>query len=297
MNIDFELYKVFYHVAKYLSFSEASHRLYISQSAVSQSVKLLEANLGCKLFTRSTKQVRLTQEGHLLFKHIEQAYNFIKSGERSLAEIKACRQGEIRIAASDTVCKYYLIPYLKQFHQAYPQIKIQVINRTSAKCIELLSQGLVDLGVINVPLKLHYKKMAVQKLKVIQDVFVAGARYKELAGQQLALQDLRHYPLLMLEKHSVTREFFDALLQAHGLQLQPEIELGSVDLLIDLTKIGMGLSFLVQEYIADELAAQELFILPVQEKIPQRFLGVITHEHLPLPVAAQKFIECLHSDC
>ena len=120
MDINYELYKVFYYVAKTLSFSDASKALFISQSAVSQSVKTLEKKLGQNLFLRSTKKVQLTTEGEILFKHIEPAMNLIRKGEAQLLDTSSLSGGQLRIAASDTICRYYLVPYLNRFHSAYP---------------------------------------------------------------------------------------------------------------------------------------------------------------------------------
>lgn len=293
MNISFELYKVFYHAAKELNFSEAANKLYVSQSAVSQSIRALEEALNCRLFSRNKKQVKLTQEGEILFKHVEQAFNYLKTGERSIQEIHSLKQGEIRIGASDTICKYYLLPYFKQFNQLYPQIKISVTNRTSPSCIALLEKGLIDVGVINIPQQFNYKQLRVKKLKNIQDVFIAGKSLANLRNQELNLKDLQDYPLLSLEKNTSTREFFDALIKEHAVDLTPEIELGSVDLLIELAKIGLGVSFVVQEYITKELAENQIFILNIREKIPPRYLGIITNDNLPVPLAAQKFIDLL----
>lgn len=293
MDVNFELYKVFYYVGKKLSFSAASKQLHISQSAVSQSIKLLEEKLDCRLFIRSSKQVSLTQEGSLLFQHIEQAFNVIKIGERNINEIKGLMQGEVRIGASDTICKYYLLPYFKQFTKLYPKIKIQVTNRTSTKCMELLKNGLIDVGIINIPQKLQYKNMTTQKIKPVQDVFIAGNHYLQLKNQELSLAELINYPILMLEKNSVTRSFFDHFLQQNGINIKPEIELGSVDLLIELTRIGLGISFVMEDAINEELINKDIFIINLKEKIPQRYLGIITNDQIPLPVAAQKFMNLL----
>ena len=122
MDINYELYKVFYHVAVTLSFSEASKQLFISQSAVSQSIKVLEKKLNQTLFIRSTKRVQLTPEGEILFKHIEPAMNLIKQGENQLLEANTLNGGQLRIGASDTICRYYLLPYLNQFHKMYPHV-------------------------------------------------------------------------------------------------------------------------------------------------------------------------------
>ncbi len=293
MNINFELYKVFYHVAKNLSFSLAAEELYITQSAVSQSIKLLEEKHSCQLFTRNKKRIALTPEGDLLYKYIEQAYQFILIGQRSIAELHSLKQGEIKLAASDTICKYYLLPYFKQFNQQYPEIKIKVINRTSPVCIDLLAQGLVDLSVINIPDNFNNNNLVIQNKRIIQDVFIAGAQFQHLKDRPVALTELSKYPFLMLEKNTVTRQFFDCLVTAAKVNITPEIELGSIDILIELVKIGLGLSFVTKEYVEKELSAGNLVLVNTQAPIPSRSLGVITHKGVPLPPATLKFMELL----
>lgn len=292
MDINFELYKVFYYVAKNLSFSDASQELHISQSAVSQSVKLLEEKINCRLFIRNTKQVKLTQEGETLFRHIEQAYNLIRAGERSIEEIHSLQQGEVRIGASDTICKYYLLPYLKKFNRLYPNIRIKVTNRTSPRCIELLKKGSVDVAVVNMPETVE-KTMRVDKVKTIHDVFIAGPNFAHLQRKKISLQELAQYPVLMLEKNTTTRNFIDTFLESKGVKIIPEVELGSVDLLVEMAKIGLGISLVVKEYIEKELSGSEVFMLNLREKIPARKLGVLTNNNIPLSVAAQKFVALL----
>lgn len=296
MDINFELYKVFYYVAKFLSFSKASEELFITQSAVSQSIKVLEGKLKCQLFFRNTKKVKLTVEGTTLFGHIEQAFNFIKSGERTLEEMNSLGQGEIRIGASDTICKYYLMPYIRSFNRNYPNIKIHLTNRTSPKCIELLRKGSVDLSVINIPEKCSYVNILVKSTKTIRDVFVANSNFKELRGRKVSLKELENYPVLVLEKNTTTREFFDNLMAKHSVSKKPEIELGSVDILMEMAKIGLGIAFVPDECVNQELSGTDTFILDIKEKIPERNLGFLTHSNITLPRAASKFIELLEEN-
>ena len=129
MDINYELYKVFYHVANTLSFSEASKQLFISQSAVSQSIKVLEKKLNQPLFIRSTKRVQLTPEGEILLKHIEPAMNLIRQGENQLLEANTLNGGQLRIGASDTICRYFLVPYLKEFHKNFPAFPSRLPTR------------------------------------------------------------------------------------------------------------------------------------------------------------------------
>ena len=150
MDINYELYKVFFYVATTLSFSEASKQLFISQSAVSQSIKALEKKLEQTLFIRSTKRVQLTPEGEILLRHVEPAMNLIMRGENQLTD-SSSTGGQIRIGASDTICRYFLVPYLERFHKEFPNAHIKVTNHSSVKCIELLETGQVDLIVVNCP--------------------------------------------------------------------------------------------------------------------------------------------------
>ena len=293
MDINFELYKVFYYVAKHLSFSAAANDLYISQSAVSQAIKILEEKLNDKLFIRSTKQVHLSPAGVLLFTHVEQAFLFLKLGERNIRELHSLEQGELRIGASDTICKYYLLPYFKQFTELYPKIKLNVTNRPSPVCTELLAKGLVDISVVNLRLDNAYHNMTVSKRKILHDVFIASSAFDHLRNRHLTLADITALPLLTLEKNTTTRSFLDAIFAKENILFQPEIQLGSVDLLIELVKIGLGITFVSREYIQKELANNQLFTLTLTTEIPPRELGIITFDCLPVPLAAQKFIELL----
>ncbi|MFZ5968752.1 MAG: LysR family transcriptional regulator substrate-binding protein, partial [Bacillota bacterium] len=187
----------------------------------------------------------------------------------------------------------YLMPHIKKFNETYPNIKIHLTNRTSPKCIELLRNGSVDLSVINIPEKCNYHNIAVRRTKAIKDVFIANDRFAELKNRTVSLKELEKYPLLVLEKHTTTREFFDALMEKSGASIRPEIELGSVDILIEMARIGLGVAFVPDECIKDVLSEDEIFVLNIKEEIPERSLGFLTHANIPLPIAASKFVELL----
>ncbi|MGN0391766.1 MAG: LysR family transcriptional regulator [Bariatricus sp.] len=287
MDINYELYKVFYYVADTLSFSEASKQLYISQSAVSQSIKALEKKLDQTLFIRSTKKVQLTPEGEILLRHIEPAIHLIKRGEAQILE-SATTGGQIRIGASDTICRYFLVPYLERFHRAFPNAHIKVTNATSIKCTELLETGQVDLIVANYPNAYLGNLVSIKKIKEFQDVFIANHAFRELKGHSLSLKQLLDYPIIMLDKKSTTSEFLHSLFQKHQLDLVPEIELSSNDLLIDLASIGLGIAF-IPDYCFP-LKSDDLFIVETTEKLPKRQLIAAYNEHVPISRAAQAFL-------
>ncbi len=292
MDINYELYKVFYYVAKTLSFSEAAGELFISQSAVSQSVKVLEKQLKQTLFTRSTKRVSLTREGEILFKHIEPAINLISRGENQLTNFSETGGIQLRIAASDTICRYYLVPYLSRFHQTWPEVHIKIINGTSLKCAELLERNQVDLIIANSPNQALNNNMTLHELKSFRDVFVANPEFFPLSDRTLSLADLTHEPILMLSKQSTTSAFLHNLFLQHSLELAPAIELSSNDLLIDLAKIGLGIAF-VPDFCVPEPEAQNLIILNTAESLPERKLVAAFDGSLPLTESAEFFIRLL----
>ena len=287
MDVNYELYKVFYYVASTLSFSEAASQLFISQSAVSQSIKTLEKKLNQTLFIRSTKKVQLTPEGEILLRHIEPAVHLIGRGEAQLMDTSA-GGGQLRIGASDTICRYFLVPYLEKFHKAFPGAHIKVTNATSIKCVELLESGQVDLIVVNCPNAYLGSLFSVNTIRSFHDVFIANQSFRELKGKKLSYKQLLEYPILMLDKKSTTSEFLHSLFQQHQLDLVPEIELSSNDLLIDLARIGLGLAF-IPDYCIDQ-EDEDLFIIDLKEKLPARELALAYNKHLPVSGALQEFL-------
>ena len=293
MDINYELYKVFYYVAISLSFSEASKKLYISQSAVSQSIKVLEKKLNQPLFIRSTKKVQLTPEGETLLRHVEPAMNLIRRGEAQILEANTLGGGQLRIGASDTICRYFLVPYLKQFHKKFPNVPIKVTNSTSLSCVELLEQGKVDLIVTNFPNSNLNQSYIRKTVCSFHDVFIANPAYFNLKQQEIALEDLQQYPILMLDRKSTTSEFLHNLFLQHQLELMPQIELSSNDLLIDLARIGLGIAFIPDYCLNRE--SKELFIVKIKEKLPARQMVTAVNPTLPIAQSTEEFLKLLPS--
>lgn len=289
MDINYELYKVFFQVAKSLSFSEAADTLFISQSAVSQSIKTLEKRLNQTLFIRSTKRVALTTEGELLLKHIEPAINLITRGENQLcADPKSGVQ--LRIGASDTICRYYLVPFLNNFHKKYPNIHIKVTNGTSLQCATLLERNEVDIIVTNSPNPALNNMMQIIPVKEFHDIFIANSEAFPQTDHPISLKELQQHPILMLDKRSTTSIFLHNLFLENSLDLVPAIELSSNDLLIDLAKIGLGIAF-IPDFCVKEL--DNLRIISITKEFPSRTLVAAYNNDIPISNAAKYFINSL----
>ncbi len=291
MDINYELYKVFYYVASTLSFSEASKKLFISQSAVSQSIKTLERKLGQPLFIRSTKKVQLTTAGQILLKHIEPAMNLIARGENQLLDSNTLGLGQLHIAASDTICRYFLVPYFKEFHQKFPNVPIKVTNATSLQCVELLEQGKVDLIVTNFPNAKLNSSYIQKTVRHFHDVFIVNSSYFPLKSGKLSLSELQKYPILMLDRRSTTSEFLRNVFLQNHLELIPEAELSSNDLLIDLARIGLGIAFIPDYCLAGH--GQDLSVVETKQTMPERQMVASVNPSMPLSASTLEFLKLL----
>ena len=291
MDINYELYKVFYYVASSLSFSEASKKLYISQSAVSQSIKTLEKKLGHALFIRSTKRVQLTPSGSLLLKHIEPAMNLIARGESQLLDSGTLGLGQLHIGASDTICRYFLVPYLEEFHKKFPNVPIKVTNATSIKCVELLDQRKVDLIITNSPNAYLNHDYIKKTVATFHDVFIANPKNFDLMNKIVSFEELKQYPIMMLSRQSTTSEFLHKLFIQHQLELIPDIELNSNDLLIDLARIGLGIAFVPDFALSED--SKNLFILKIKEQMPSRQLVAAANTTFPISASTEEFLKLL----
>lgn len=290
MDINLELYKVFYHVATSLSFSEASRQLFLSQSAVSQSVKQLEHKLGHTLFVRSTKKVQLTTEGELLLQHVKPAMRMLEDGETLLTNSISPME-QIRIAASDTICRYFLIDFFQRFHQEHPEIRLQIINSTSIGCMELLDNGQADLAVCNAPNARLRPHMRIKKILDFEDIFVASSDLFQNQALPDTLEELQKYPLLMLSSKSTTNEFLQQTFSSRGLKLFPEVELSSNDLLLDLACIGLGIACVPDYMLKEKISASsdKLVRIPLERPLPKRQLVLVSHGGMPLSASAIEF--------
>jgi len=295
MSINIELYKVFYQVAKEGQISAASKKLFVTQPAVSQSIKQLEESLGGKLFFRTPKGMDLTVEGKVLFDYIEKAYELIQKGEVKFEEILNLECGEINIGAGDTLCSNFLLPYLEEYHQKFPKVRIKITNRTTYETIKLIKSGKVDLGVLNLPVNKDDQLNIIETI-TMDDCFICGKKYLPYFKKKVSLEELSKYPILLLEKGSSTRNFIDNIFMSNNLEIVPEIELGSNDLLVKFAKIGLGISFVSKNSIKNELNNGDIFEIKLKEKIPKRKVGISTLKGVALSSAGKEFLEFIKND-
>ena len=288
--IDAELYRVFHRVADCGNISTAATQLFVSQPAVSKSIRKLEELTGCTLFVRRPRGVELTTEGQILFDYVREAFGHLENGEKMLKKLRDREEGLVRVGISTTLCRYVLLPHLEAFHQRFPGIRISIVNRTVADTLKLLAQGLIDFGIISIPV--DQAGFTFHELLQIEDVFVAGRDQPRPAGPVSAAA-LKSWPLMMLEKDNVSRLYVDGRLAEQGVVLQPEIEVGSMDFLIEFARIGLGIALVIRNFVEAELRQGVLVEVPLLPPIPPRTVGIAVPAKLPLSRAAEAFIDFL----
>ena len=289
-----DLYKVFLQVGKRKSFSKAAKELYMTQPAVSQAIMQLERELDTRLFNRTPKGVSLTNEGSLLFEYINSAINLINTGEEKILEFKDLAVGELKIGVGDTISKYFLLPYLEEFHNKYPNLKFKIINGTTLELCALIKSGEIDIAICNLPV--DDPSLEVIPCRDVRDIFVCGDKYKDLAKYKISLQEIVKYPLIFLEPSSNSRKYVEKFMLSKGIEISPEFELGSFDLLLEFAKINLGIACVVKEFSKDYLEKEVLYEINLLEEIPKRSIGVCYLKSVPLSLASTKFVEILSCD-
>ena len=288
MAVRLELYRVFLEVAKQGNISAAAQNLFISQSAVSQSVKQLEEQLQVRLFSRSTRGVSLTSEGKLLLEYVSHALGLLQSGEEKIAASRQLLTGELIIGASDTVTKTYLLSRLEAFHKDYPDIRIRILNGTTSMVLDYLHAGQVDIAFASeAPDETVY---SVRHCVDTHTIFVAAPDYLEF-DKVYTMEEIAALPLILLERKASSRVYVERYFQEHGVQIHPEIELGSHNLLISLARIGLGVACVTEEFSLSGLSRGVIVPLKTDFEIPPRAVTMCTLLGVTPSSAANRFMD------
>jgi len=290
--VNLELYKVFYTVAKCGSLTRAAEELYISQPAVSQSIKQLETQLGVSLFNRTHRGMELSaQGGKVIFHKIEEALGLFDEAQEMLSQINSSATGTIRIGASDTIFEYVLSEKIVKFHEKYPAVKIELISQYSPQTLEELKNGSIDVAFVNLPMQVDEALTLHGNFKRLTDVFITGEKYAELTEGTVSLSKLKKYPLITLDKDTVATKSLNRFLSSVGIELNSSIEIGSWELMKRLVEQGMGIGVIPREYALAELADGRLKEIQTDPALAVRSVGMVLPKRTTASYALRMFIE------
>ena len=290
MNINLDLYRIFYVIAKNGSISAAADALFISQPAITFQIKKLEDQLGISLFTRTKHGVILTDEGKVLFDYVKNGIESITNGENALSNLKNLESGIIRIGASTTVCRHVVMPYLEIFHELYHKIDIQIVNNLTSNLLKDLRNGNLDILFLNMPMD-ENKDLKIIPITDVQDIFVGNKKYYDLTNGKLNLNNLNSFPLIFQKLPSNTRAYLNNYLKKNNVNLKPQLEVVSYNLIMDLVKAGFGIGYATKEFIKPELDNKILYEIEITPTIPKRFIGIVTIDKKTPNYSVKKLIE------
>ena len=273
MNQNLSSYRIFYTVANTGNISKAAKELYISQPAISKSIQKLEESVGCKLFSRSSRGVVLTDEGKLLYEHVSEAFETLTMGEEKLKRSIELGVGHLKIGVSSTLCKYLLLPYLKEFIRQNPHISISISCQSTNDTLKLLEDNKIDIGLIGKPENL--KNIHFDFLEEIEDIFVAAKDYLRNLKARGIQKDhiLQSSTLMLLDKNNMTRQYIDDYLQENQIIIKDSIDISDMDLLIDFARIGVGVACVIKNFVREDLENGTLMEIPLGFAIHKREVG------------------------
>ena len=288
MNVDLELYRVFYVVAKNKHMTKASEELHISQPAISQSIKKLEDQLGGTLFLRSNKGMELTEEGKMFYEYVKGALELINNAENEFTSFKDLSKGEIKIGCSATLTKLVLMDVLRDFHIDYPNINIIITNGLTSNLINDLKLGKLDFVIFNES-NIKETNLNLEKIKELKQGFIYNPEF--YSDSVNTFEDLNSVPLILQKEESNSRRLLDYIALQNNVKLVPKMEVVSQELITEFTNICLGIGFATIDLAKRNYS--NLKELNINKKIPSVNIYLATNKSVSLTFASKMFIKFL----
>lgn len=293
-NTDYNLYKIFLYLYEQKSISKTANLLYVSQPAISYSLKELENQLGYTLFYRNSKGIEPTMEAKELYSYISTAFNIVKSGEDHIKSLNSLNVGCIRIGTPSFIGVFYLSSFIADFRKLYPGIKFEIISRSTSDMVEMLETRKIDLIVDTLPIpttKKSVKKIALTRLqncfaynnKVFTDINIKN------------VEDLKNYPLILPSATASIRLKLDEFIEARNAKLYPVIESWTTEMMLEMVRRGVGIGYFVKNVIDIQNDKDDFNVITFNNELPVVDVCAVYVEDFTT-TALNKFIDFLTKD-
>ncbi len=286
-NINLNWLKVFMYVATSTSFLDASRKLYISQPAISKSIKLLEEELHVNLFYRGNKGICLTPDGEKFLSYVMDAYNLLLAGGRMLCSENELNSGLLVIGAQSHIVRYYLLEKIEAFRKKYPGISVRIIDLSTRDLLESLEKHSIDLVIDSSPVETIYNNTVVKPVAYLDTCFIKSKKNTNEIANPKALMD--ENIILPLSRSSL-RKTLEKELEKDNIELIPKLEFETEELIIESVKKNLGVGFVVENAVKDLMEENYVEKIHLDYKLPQVEINLICVESY-LPRIAKSFIE------
>lgn len=290
MNISYDYYRIFYNVAKYKSFTRAAEVMYSNQPNLTRAIKTLERQLGCTLFERTNKGVRLTDDGKELYEHIAVAFEHIQAGEEAVSAKHSMDYGIVSVGATEIALRCFLLPILGRYHQLHPGVRIKILNISTPQALRMTENKLVDIAIVTTPADIG-DKLTATELSVLQEVPVCS---KNLAIKgEMTFAQLLEYPIISLGAGTSTFDFYFEEFLKRNCSFSPDIEAATADQIIPLVKHGLGIGFVPEQFLEAE---EGICSIPLTEPIPTREIIMVRKKGHTLPLPAKELVDMINGE-
>lgn len=292
MDINFEYYKIFYFVAKYGNITKAATALGSNQPNVTRIMKLLESQLNCRLFIREARGISLTEEGELLYTHVEIAYRHLLNAQEEICRQDSKRCGTVEIGATETAIHLFLLDALHDFKTEYPAIRIKIHNHTTPEAVKHLISGKLDFALVTTPFEAP-KTVSGEKVLDFEEILVGGTQYTNLCGAALDLKDIKKYSWIGLGRGSATYKLYKDFFIGHRIDFEPDMEVATSDLMLPLIENNLGIGFVPKTLALPLLKEKKLVQIRLNCDIPRRSIQIVSDKARGKSLAAETFYKYL----
>lgn len=284
MYISYDYYRIFYYVAKYGNITQAAKILLNNQPNLTRAIKTLESELGCPLFIRNNRGMKLTPEGERLFEHIRIAFENIEAGEAEIIESRNLEKGTVFVAASEVALHCVLLPVLKQYRTLYPGIRLKISNHSTPQAVDAIKNGIADIAVVTTP-TLPSAMIEEVTVRKFHEVAVCSAAFPELLGEKVGFAELLSYPMISLGTQTKSFELYSDFFAEEGLHYHPETEAATADQILPMVKADLGIGFIPREFLQ---GVEGVFVIETEKSLPEREIRIVKRHEQTLSIAAKE---------
>ena len=284
MYISYDYYRIFYYVAKYGNITQAAKILLNNQPNLTRAIKALEGELGCPLFIRNNRGMKLTPEGARLFEHIRIAFENIEAGEAEIIESRNLENGSVFVAASEVALHSVLLPVLKKYRMLYPGIRLKISNHSTPQAVDAIKNGIADIAVVTTP-TLPSAMIEEKTVREFHEIAVCSPAFSELLGRQVSFAELLSYPLISLGMQTKSFELYSQFFADMGLHYHPETEAATADQILPMVKADLGIGFIPQTFLN---GVEGVSVIQTEKPLPKREIRIVKRHEQPLGIAAKE---------
>lgn len=285
-NLDLNLIKVFIEIYESKSILGASKKLYVSQPALTKSLKKFEDFLGGALFVRKSKGLIPTAEGVQLYKSCKEILQTLNNSINTFSNFSNLDKGSINIGSSSTIIRRLLLPFLRYFSDMYPNVKITVLDAVSKELERALKFGEIDIAIMNLPID-NEEFFNKEVITTTTDCFIAPKNYKK---DFISKDELHKECIILQKKPSSNRDYFETLCIKNNLKISPKYEIGSFGLMTDFVEKGMGIAFTIKDFNQVDIDNGRVKELKTDLEIKPREVVVLFNKSSVNSFATAKFV-------